>query len=135
MFIPLLRESLHSRATAIKLNGLGAKLALTDIDGSSAHTTRELCGQDQNHYGGVMNVADEADVVSRVGDIVGSFGHLDHVFNCAGVNPTAMSLVDTPSAYFDKLVGVNLKGVCKWTRKAVGRHAHTQARRHTECLH
>jgi len=70
----------------------------------------------------MMNVADEGDVVSRVRDIVSSFGHFDHVFNCAGVNPTAMALVDTPSAYFDKLVGVNLKGVCKWTRSCGGAH-------------
>ncbi|KAH7037424.1 3-oxoacyl-reductase [Microdochium trichocladiopsis] len=110
------------RATAVKLHKLGATLALTDIDGRATDQTRELCGDAggvESHYGGVMDVADERDVASRVKDIVGRFDHLDHVFNCAGVNPTAMPLVDTPSAYFDKLVGVNLKGVYNVTRATI----------------
>ncbi|KXJ94055.1 hypothetical protein Micbo1qcDRAFT_231632 [Microdochium bolleyi] len=112
------------RATAVKLHGLGATLAITDVDRKSVTRTYELCGgggggDGRNHFAGAMNVADEADVASRIREVAGTFGHLDHVFNCAGVNPTAMPLVDTPSAYFDKLLSVNLKGVYNVTKATI----------------
>lgn len=104
--------SRSSRATAIKLHKLGATLAITDVGHQSTAETLELCGG-RGHFVGVMDVAHETAVAAQVREIAAAFGHLDHVFNCAGVNPTAMPLIDTPSAYFDKLLSVNLKGVCK----------------------
>lgn len=45
--------------------------------------------------------------------------HLDLVFNCAGVNPTALAIGDTTDEYFDKLVGTNLRGPYNITRAVV----------------
>jgi NAD(P)-dependent dehydrogenase (short-subunit alcohol dehydrogenase family) len=47
------------------------------------------------------------------------YKRLDHVFNCAGVNPTAYALTDTTDAYWDKLVNTNLKGTYAITRAAI----------------
>jgi NAD(P)-dependent dehydrogenase (short-subunit alcohol dehydrogenase family) len=41
------------------------------------------------------------------------------VFNCAGINPTSIPLEETTDEYWDKLVGVNLKGVFNVTRAVI----------------
>jgi NAD(P)-dependent dehydrogenase (short-subunit alcohol dehydrogenase family) len=46
-------------------------------------------------------------------------GRLDFVFNCAGVNPTALPITETTDEYFDKLVNTNLRGPYNITRAAV----------------
>lgn len=46
-------------------------------------------------------------------------GRLDHLFNCAGINPTSIPLEETTDEYWDKLVSVNLKGVFNVTRAAI----------------
>lgn len=46
-------------------------------------------------------------------------GQLDFVFNCAGINPTALPITETTDEYFDKLVNTNLRGPYNVTRAAV----------------
>lgn len=106
------------RATAVKLHSLGAQLALTDVNLDGVAQTRWLCGG-APHYAGALDVSSEDDVKQRVSEVVGRFGRLDHVFNCAGVNPTSYALTDTTDAYWARLVDVNLKGTYLVTRAAV----------------
>lgn len=80
--------------------------------------THRLCGG-APHYAGALDVSSEDDVKQRVSEVVGRFGRLDHVFNCAGVNPTSYALTDTTDAYWARLVDVNLKGTYLVTRAAV----------------
>ncbi|KAI8957065.1 3-oxoacyl-reductase [Daldinia sp. FL1419] len=109
------------RGTAIKLHSLGAILAITDINEAGITETLALCagagGDNAGHHSThALDVSNSAEVEQRVAEVVKSHGHIDHVFNCAGVNPIAMSLADTSEAYFDKLVGVNLKGMFNVTK-------------------
>ncbi|KAH9916629.1 uncharacterized protein B0H18DRAFT_62747 [Fomitopsis serialis] len=106
------------RATAIKLAKLGARLAITDIDLGGAVDTYHLCGG-KPHYTGVMDVSSKVDVERRIAEIVSGLGRLDHVFNCAGINPTSIPLTETTDEYWDKLVNVNLKGIYLVTRATI----------------
>ncbi|ORY68633.1 uncharacterized protein BCR38DRAFT_455553 [Pseudomassariella vexata] len=103
------------RATALKLHELGAKLAITDINLDGAMETCKMCGS-KPHYCGLLDVSNSKEVEKRVAEIAAIFGHIDHVFNCAGVNPTVMALTKTTEQYFDKLVDVNLKGMYNVTK-------------------
>ncbi|KAI2779863.1 3-oxoacyl-reductase [Daldinia loculata] len=110
------------RGTAIKLNSLGAILAITDVNEPALAETLTLCSGGSNsehHTAHTLDVSNSADVEERVAQVVTKYGHIDHVFNCAGVNPTAMSLTETSEAYFEKLVSVNLKGMFNVTKATI----------------
>jgi NAD(P)-dependent dehydrogenase (short-subunit alcohol dehydrogenase family) len=66
-----------------------------------------------------VDVGSTAQVQTFVAATLETFGRIDHVFNCAGVNPTSIPLEDTPDAYWDKLVNTNLKGVFLVTRECI----------------
>lgn len=105
------------QATARKMASLGAKLALSDINGEGLKQTVQSCGE--GHEIETFDVADSGACNRFVEAIIQKLGPLDHVFNCAGVNPTAYPLTDTTDAYFDKLVGTNLKGTYNITRAVI----------------
>ncbi|KAI1100994.1 3-oxoacyl-reductase [Jackrogersella minutella] len=108
------------RGTAIKLHSLGAVLVITDVNEAGIAETLKLCGgNDAKHHTSLLDVSKAADVEKRVAEVVAKYGHIDHVFNCAGVNPTSMSLTETTEAYFDLLVGVNLKGMYNVTKATI----------------
>ncbi|KAK3697210.1 hypothetical protein LTR37_017611 [Vermiconidia calcicola] len=105
------------RATAQKLASLGARLALSDINADGLAETDRLCGG--GHLTQVFDVGSSEACNDFVAITVERLGRLDHVFNCAGVNPTAYALTDTTDAYWDKLVNTNLKGTYAITRAAI----------------
>ncbi|KAF1971829.1 short-chain dehydrogenase/reductase-like protein SDR [Bimuria novae-zelandiae CBS 107.79] len=108
------------RATAIKLASLNATLALCDINYSSLEGTSKLCaGTPTSPYLSDVDVSSVKEVHSFIDETLTRFSRIDHVFNCAGVNPTSIPLEDTPDDYWDKLVGVNLKGVFNVTRGVI----------------
>ncbi|OTA58585.1 3-oxoacyl-reductase [Hypoxylon sp. EC38] len=108
------------RGTAIKLHNLGAILAITDVNETGIAETLELCGGgDAKHYTSILDVSKAVDVEKCIGEIVVKYGQIDHVFNCAGINPTSMPLTETSEAYFDQLVGVNLKGTYNVTKTTI----------------
>jgi len=51
--------------------------------------------------------------------VMSEYGAIDHVFNCAGVNPTAYPLVDTTDDYWNKLMNTNVKGIYNITRACI----------------
>ncbi|KAK6860072.1 NAD(P)-binding protein [Apiospora arundinis] len=104
------------QATAIKLHGLGATLAITDVSQEGISQTLELCGGRDKHYAQILDVSKREDVENQVANIITSLGRIDHVFNCAGINPTAFPLTDVSDEYYDKLMAVNLKGVFSVTK-------------------
>ncbi|KAI1449268.1 3-oxoacyl-reductase [Annulohypoxylon stygium] len=112
------------RGTAIKLHKLRAVLAITDINEAGIAETLRLCSDDDDndpnrHISLVLDVSNATDVARRIAEVVAKYGHIDHVFNCAGVNPTSMPLTETSEEYFDKLVGVNLKGMYNVTKATI----------------
>ncbi|KAI1758766.1 3-oxoacyl-reductase [Hypoxylon sp. FL1150] len=110
------------RGTAVKLHELGAILAITDVNEAGIAETLSLCGGDgdgSRHAVFVLDVSQTAQVEQRVAEVVTKHGHIDHVFNCAGVNPTSMPLTETCETYFDRLVAVNLKGMYNVTKATI----------------
>ncbi|KAJ4987433.1 3-alpha-(or 20-beta)-hydroxysteroid dehydrogenase [Stagonosporopsis vannaccii] len=102
------------RATALKLSSLGAKLSVCDLNGASL---AELSSQVETQiYTQTVDVSNTTQVQSFVSATVAALGGIDHVFNCAGVNPTSIPLEETSDAYWEKLVNTNLKGVFVVTR-------------------
>lgn len=65
------------------------------------------------------NVGASAECEAAVRSAVSTFGGLHFVFNCAGINPTALPITETTDEYFDKLVNTNLRGPYNITRAAV----------------
>lgn len=108
----------RSRATALKLAALGAALALCDINTTALSTlaseipSAPLLTQK-------VDVGSEPDVKSFISAILERFGRLDHVFNCAGINPTNIPFAETTLEYWDKQCNTNLKGVFLITRESL----------------
>ncbi|KAF2091411.1 3-oxoacyl-reductase [Saccharata proteae CBS 121410] len=108
------------RATALKLSSLGAKTALLDINSGGISETARLCARDAHDtFVMALDVSSNESVKHCVERVHEYFGRIDHVFNCAGVNPTSYDLVDTTDEYWDKLVDTNLKGTYYVTRAAI----------------
>ncbi|KAF2169789.1 hypothetical protein M409DRAFT_52290 [Zasmidium cellare ATCC 36951] len=105
------------RATAHKLASQGSLLALQDINEAGLQETNNLCGG--KHYTETFSVADPAKCTTFVQNTLRTLHRIDHVFNCAGVNPTAYALTETTDAYFSTLVDTNLKGTYNLTRAVV----------------
>ena len=105
------------RATSVKLAGLGAILALSDLNADGLEQTNVLCGGE--HLTEVFDIGSSSAVVQHVENVVAKLGRIDHVFNCAGVNPTSYDLHTTSDEYYDKLMNTNLRGVFNITRAVI----------------
>ncbi|KAH8765960.1 hypothetical protein F5883DRAFT_673886 [Diaporthe sp. PMI_573] len=106
------------RATTLKLAALGASLALCDINTTALATlASEL--PNASLLTQKVDVSSESDVQSFVSAILEKFGRLDHVFNCAGINPTNIPFAETTLEYWDKQCNTNLKGVFLVTRESL----------------
>lgn len=115
------------RATAIKLSQLGAKLALTDVNEAGLLETAEATNPAEV-ITAELDVSNTAQCELVVTETTQYFKRLDHVFNCAGINPTPYPLTELPDGYFDRLVSVNLKGTYNVTRAAI-----PHLKEHTGC--
>lgn len=107
------------RATTLKLAAQGASVAICDVNASMLEDTKSLLPKDTLVLSKKVNVSSEAEVVSFVEEIIEKFGRLDHVFNCAGLNPANIPFEETTLEYFDKQIGVNVKGVFLVTRESL----------------
>jgi NAD(P)-dependent dehydrogenase (short-subunit alcohol dehydrogenase family) len=110
------------RATSIKLAGLGAFLALSDIEQSSLAQTAGFCAQPQQgqtHLTRVVDVSVSKAVDEFAASAVENYGRIDRVFNCAGINPTDMAIESTTDDYWHKLMDTNLKGTFNVSRACI----------------
>ncbi|KAH6633132.1 hypothetical protein C7974DRAFT_165576 [Boeremia exigua] len=107
------------RATTLKLATQGASLAICDINMSMLTDTESILPENTPVLCQKVDVSSEEDVVSFVKAVVSKFGRLDHVFNCAGLNPSNIPFDETSLEYFDKQIGVNVKGVFLVTRESL----------------
>lgn len=106
------------QATAIKLASFGATLALSDVNETALVETSKECNGDR-HTTFRCDVSDVESCNRHVEEVVKLHGRLDHVFNCAGVNPTAYDLADVTDDYYDKILNTNLRGTFAITRAAI----------------
>jgi len=106
------------RGTSIKLSQLGATLALSDINAASLEETLKLCSASP-HSTSAFDVGSTEEAKSFVESTIKTHGRIDHVFNCAGVNPTTLATADIPDSYWDKIINTNLKGMFNITRACI----------------
>ncbi|BBY30116.1 GolD/DthD family dehydrogenase [Mycolicibacterium sediminis] len=91
-----------ARAFATK----GARVAVVDLDGDGAEATaRELPGS----AGFACDVADPASVDAAVDAVVGHFGGIDVLVNCAGIAALAPA-EDLPLDMWTRTIAINLTG-------------------------
>lgn len=120
LLITVLTRSIHnSRATALKLADQGGSLSLCDINEDAvSQVVRELAGAGKHTYF-QCDVGSSARCEAAIEHTLSQLGKIDFVFNCAGINPTALEITDTTDDYFDKLVNTNLRGPFNITRTVV----------------
>jgi len=99
-------------ATAKAFAQSGASVALADWNEKAVRSAaEELAGQGHKTLAIRCDVADDAQVESMVDQTVAAFGRLDAAYNNAGVQNELAEAVDQTREDFDRVVGVNLRGV------------------------
>ncbi|MEZ0052414.1 NAD(P)-dependent dehydrogenase (short-subunit alcohol dehydrogenase family) [Mycobacterium sp. MAA66] len=96
------------RATAERLTSEGARVVVIDIDGEEAAEAAAEIGGGAIGLGG--DVSSEADVQRYFGEAARHFGHVNALYNNAGIGPYSM-LVDQDLVTFQRLVAINYVGV------------------------
>jgi NAD(P)-dependent dehydrogenase (short-subunit alcohol dehydrogenase family) len=99
-------------ATARAFARHGASVTLADIDEPALEAaSNELAAAGHRVLAVVCDVADEAQVAAMVDQTAATFGRLDMAFNNAGVMIPPSDAADEPIDHFDRVDGINLRGV------------------------
>jgi NAD(P)-dependent dehydrogenase (short-subunit alcohol dehydrogenase family) len=99
-------------ATARAFAEAGAAVVIADINESTLGTaTEELTAAGHRVLGVRCDVSDEDSVAAMVKATVDTFDRLDMAFNNAGIQSDAVELADVSLAEYDRIVGINLRGV------------------------
>ncbi|OQD74035.1 hypothetical protein PENDEC_c012G04873 [Penicillium decumbens] len=103
-------------ATAKELLSSNARLALCDIN------TKPLQSLDVNEdrcriY--ELDVTSSSHTTETIASVVRDFGCINHLFNCAGINPKEYQLTDTTDEYWSKIMDTNVKGTYLMTRAVI----------------
>jgi NAD(P)-dependent dehydrogenase (short-subunit alcohol dehydrogenase family) len=97
------------RATAARLVGEGARVALVDIDGDAATTAAGQIGGDVLALTG--DVSSEDDVTRYFEEAREHFGRVDSLHNNAGIEGPVAALVDFEVESFERLLRINQLGI------------------------
>jgi NAD(P)-dependent dehydrogenase (short-subunit alcohol dehydrogenase family) len=99
-------------ATAKAFAEAGASVALADWnDAALSAAAGELSARHQNVLAIRCDVSDDAQVASMVRQTIARFGKFDAAFNNAGVQNVLAETADATREDFDRVVGINLRGV------------------------
>ncbi len=99
----------------------GATVVITGRrDETIRRTARDICPKDGTVVGKVCDVADVDAVGRTVEEVVGQFGRIDTLVNCAGVNKR-MNVEQYTEEEYDFITNVNIRGAF-FMAQAVGRH-------------
>lgn len=105
-------------ATAQAFATAGARLALLDVDSDRLNeTAKELPGAD--HLVIPTDVASVAQITRAWARIGEAFGGIDVLVNNAGINPPVASSTEIDEAFYDRVMGVNVKGLFFCARAAM----------------
>jgi NAD(P)-dependent dehydrogenase (short-subunit alcohol dehydrogenase family) len=108
------------RATSIKLSRLGATLALSYINLAPLTETASLClPTPEIHLTEAFDVASTQGCRIHIENILSTHGRIDHVFNCAGVNPKTIATEEISDEYYRLLMDTNVKGTFNICRSAI----------------
>ncbi|MEZ2147020.1 glucose 1-dehydrogenase [Bradyrhizobium sp. DN5] len=99
-------------ATAKAFAESGASVALADWNENAARAAAdELNARGHKAISIRCNVADDVEVEAMVSKTVETFGRLDAAYNNAGVQNVLAETADTTHVDYDRVMGVNLRGV------------------------
>jgi NAD(P)-dependent dehydrogenase (short-subunit alcohol dehydrogenase family) len=99
-------------ATAKSFAESGASVAMADWNEEAVRSAAgELAGQGYKTLAIRCDVADDAEVEAMVAQTVATFGRLDVAYNNAGVQNVLAEAADQTREDFDRVVGVNLRGI------------------------
>ena len=109
------------KAIGTRLAAEGATVVLADKNEAKlAATVAELNGIGASVTGLPVDITDEEAVATLYAQVAGQSGRLDIMVNAAGiVGPTNTSIGDYPTAAFDEIYRVNLRGTFLMTKYAV----------------
>lgn len=100
------------RASALAFARAGARVAVTDRDvPAGEETAAQVRALGAEALFVAADVVQAAQVQAMVAHVVAHFGRLDCAFNNAGIEEEHMRLADCEEATFDRILGVNVKGV------------------------
>ena len=99
-------------ATARAFAESGASVVLADINEDSVKAVAdELNAAGYRALAVRCDVSEETSVAAMVEQTVAAFGRLDVAFNNAGIQSPAIELADATGEEFDRVNGINLRGV------------------------
>lgn len=100
------------RAVALSMGRAGARVIAADVSRPAGEETLELVREAGAEAAFVLtDVAIDADVKAMVQAALDTFGRLDMAFNNAGITIPSGPVAEADEADFDRLMGVNVKGV------------------------
>jgi NAD(P)-dependent dehydrogenase (short-subunit alcohol dehydrogenase family) len=99
------------RATAFRFAQEGALVAVADIDlDAAAETLRLMPTAPERAMTVPVDVTEEASVKTAVGQVVGSWGRIDVLFNNAGIAGVG-TVEETTLEQWERVMAVNVRGV------------------------
>jgi 3-oxoacyl-[acyl-carrier protein] reductase len=106
------------QATATMLAAVGAAVVCADVDAATAEATAAgVCAGGGEARARETDVTDAGDVEALVAEAVAAYGRLDVMGNIAGII-VGGTVVDMTDDDFDRILGVNLRGVYYGCRAA-----------------
>ncbi|WP_342153504.1 SDR family oxidoreductase [Methylorubrum sp. SB2] len=100
------------RATALAFAQAGASVAVADVSQEGNEDTARMIEQAGGRAVAVRcDVSDSGDVKRALDLTAETFGRLDFAFNNEGVEQPVMPAADIPDEDFERIVGINLRGV------------------------
>jgi NAD(P)-dependent dehydrogenase (short-subunit alcohol dehydrogenase family) len=107
------------RATSLAFAAEGARVAVVDVaPGAAEAVAEEIRAAGGTAIALTADVSDEGDIERVVADTVAAFGGLDVVFNNAGIIRRTTA-VETTAEEWDRVFGVNVKGIFLMCKHAV----------------
>ena len=103
------------RGIALALAKEGAKVVVSDISDKIADAVREIESLGSEALAVRANVADSRETREMAKAAVKKFGRIDILVNNAGIYPFKL-LVEMKEEEWDKVIGINLKGVFNCTK-------------------
>ena len=100
------------RATALAFARAGARVVVADIAADAGQETVALVRAAGGEASFIRTDVTQADQVqAMVAHTVAAYGRLDCAFNNAGIEEEHLRLADCSEATFDRIMGINVKGV------------------------
>lgn len=66
-----------------------------------------------------LDVTSSSHIKETIASVIREFGRINHLFNCAGVNPQEYQLTDTTDEYWSKIMETNVRGTYLMTRAVI----------------